>query len=242
MPLDLAERHCKCGLPLDTLGHHRAACGEAGVLQSRAVPLERMWRRVCREAGGRLRPGTLRDLNLGGVLPTDDRRLECVVDDLPLPHGGQVAVDCTLVSPLRRNGSARPRAHREAGAALADALKRKRTRYPELTRPGTRCELVCAGMEVGGRWATEAYDLVCLLAMARARDAPTLLRGSTYHAWARRWTGMLAVAGMRAFADSLLTGSARTTDACGGGTGPTLGELLGEEPHEGATTFSRMRG
>ena len=50
---------------------------------------------------------------------------------------------------------------------------------------------------------------------------------------------MLAVAGMRAFADTLLTGTARSTDACGG-EGPTLGQLLGDEPHEGATEASRL--
>ena len=41
LPLDLDHKHCKCGLPLDTFGDHRAACSTAGVLQTRAVPLER---------------------------------------------------------------------------------------------------------------------------------------------------------------------------------------------------------
>ena len=186
-----------------------------------------------------MRPGLLRELNLGSLLPDDNRRLECVVDDLPLPRGGQVAVDCTLVSPLTRNGTARPRAHRKKGAALADSSKRKKARYPELVRPGSRCALVFAGMEVGGRWAQEAYDFVTTLAAARARDAPPALQGSTYYAWVRRWTSMLAVAGMRAFADTQLTGNARSTDACGG-EAPLLGELLGEEPHEGAAECSRL--
>ena len=210
------------------------------MLQTRAVPLERMWRKVCREAGGRIRSGTLRDLNLGSVLPTDERRVECVVDDLPLPHGDQVAVDCTLVSPLKRSGRARPRAHREDGAALEDSRKRKWDKYPELTHSGARCKLVFAGMEVGGRWAEEACDFLATLAQARAREAPTSLRGSTYQAWVRRWTAMLAVAGMRAFVDTLLQGDARSTDACGGGDIPTLGQLLGDEPHEGAPECSRL--
>ena len=50
---------------------------------------------------------------------------------------------------------------------------------------------------------------------------------------------MLAVAGMRAFADTLLYESAvnawRTE-----GAGPELGQLLGEEPHEGTTEASRL--
>ena len=239
LPLHLQDRWCRCGLPLDAWGHHRAACGTAGVLQTRAVPLERMWRRVCREAGGRLRPGALKELNLGPVLPNDNRRLECVVDDLPLPRGGQVAVDCTLVSALKRSGEARPRAHREEGAALADSRKRKKARYPELVLPGSRCKLVFAGMEVGGRWAQEAYDFVKLLASAKARDTPGVLQGSTYHAWKRRWVTMLSVAGMRAFADSLLHGTASSTDAVDGAQ-PTLSELLGEEPHAGQVEASRL--
>ena len=83
----LGPGRCRCGQTLDNLGDHRAACGNCGVLQTRAVPLERMWRRVCREAGGRLLSGYLRDLNLGGVAPTDDRRLECVVTGLSLHNG-----------------------------------------------------------------------------------------------------------------------------------------------------------
>ena len=152
LPLQLAPRTCKCGLPLDCFGDHRAACAGVGVLQTRAVPLKGMWRRVCREAGGRiLKTGLLRDTNLGGVLPTDNRRLECVADELPLASGVQVAVDCTVVSPLKRNGDPRPRAHYEAGAALADARKRKQSRYPEFCQPGARCKLVLAAMAVGGR-------------------------------------------------------------------------------------------
>ena len=120
-----------------------------------------MWSRVCREAGGRLRPGLLRETNLKGPTPSDDRRLECVVDNLPLPLGGQVAVDCTLVSPLKRNGETRLRAHYEAGAALTDAYRKKKERYPELVIKETRCKLVFAGMEVGGRWAQETYNFVC---------------------------------------------------------------------------------
>ena len=34
-PLPLTARHCLCGLPLDTRGHHRAACARVGVLGAR---------------------------------------------------------------------------------------------------------------------------------------------------------------------------------------------------------------
>ena len=42
LPLQLGPRSCRCGRQTDTLGDHRAACNHAGVLQGRAVPLERM--------------------------------------------------------------------------------------------------------------------------------------------------------------------------------------------------------
>ena len=240
LPLQLAPRTCKCGLPLDQLGDHRAACAGVGVLQTRAVPLEGMWRRVCREAGGRVqRTGLLRDTNLGEVLPTDNRRLECVADELPLGDGRQVAVDCTLVSALKRNGDSRPRAHREEGAAMADARKRKEARYPELCRPGTRCKLVVTAMEVGGRWSTEAYDFLTALASGRSQDAPRELQGSAYHAWKRRWSAMLSVTAMKAFADTLLRDSAHGTEV-GGGEAPTLGQLLGEEAHLEGPGVSRL--
>ena len=56
-------------------------------------PLETAAARICREAGGRVRTNVfLRDLNLGvgGVL--DNKRLEVVVDGLPLFNGAQLAV------------------------------------------------------------------------------------------------------------------------------------------------------
>ena len=61
--------------------------------------------RICREAGGRLRTNVfLRELDLGvgGVL--DNKRLEIVIDGLPLFNGAKLAVDTTLVSPIRRDG------------------------------------------------------------------------------------------------------------------------------------------
>ena len=69
---------------------------------------------------------------MGPLLPTDDRRVECVVTGLPLYNGAQIAVDTTLVSPLTRKGEPLPRALKEPGAAMADARKRKEKRYPEL--------------------------------------------------------------------------------------------------------------
>ena len=48
LPLPLSARTCRCGRPLDVLGHHRAACGTAGVLGRRGWVLENVAARVCR--------------------------------------------------------------------------------------------------------------------------------------------------------------------------------------------------
>ena len=238
LPLQLSPRTCRCGQPLDLFGDHRAACSNCGRLQTRAVPLEKAWRRVCREAGGQLqRTGYLRDTNLGDVLPTDDRRLECVVNGLP-PLGEQLAVDTTLVSPLTRKGEPRPKADTRNGVALAEARKDKERRYPELLR-GTRCRLVVTAMEVGGRWSEEAYHFLDTLALAKARDTPKALKGSVYQACKRRWTALVSVAGMRSFADSLLLEDGQTSELHEGAC-PTLGQLLGNEPHEGEASNSRL--
>ena len=111
-PLDLDESTCKCGRHLDKLGDHRAACSTAGVLQTRAVPLERAWARVGREAGGRVRTNCyLKNLNAEEPRVRDDRRLEVVISGLPVYNGAQVVVNATLVSPLTRNSTVRSRAH-----------------------------------------------------------------------------------------------------------------------------------
>ena len=118
---------------MDSRGDHRAACPTVGKLAQRAKPLEQAWARVCREAGARvLENCLLRDLNLEGVAGTDGRRLEVVANNLPLWNGAQLGVDCTLVSPLRRDGTAYPRAAATDGVRLEAARQRKENKYPEL--------------------------------------------------------------------------------------------------------------
>ena len=85
-----------------------------------------------------------------------------------------MAVDATPVSPLTRKGAARPKADKEDGAALAEARKKKATTYPELLT-SSRCRLLTAGMEVGGRWDDAAYDFLVELAKAKAQEATALL-------------------------------------------------------------------
>ena len=112
LPLPLSHRTCRCGRQLDVFGHHRAACSEAGVLGKRGFPLECAAAQVCREASARVATNVfVRDMDLATFNALDGRRLEIVADGLTLWRGAQLAVDNTMVSPLRRDGSPKPRAH-----------------------------------------------------------------------------------------------------------------------------------
>ena len=115
----------------------------------------------------------------------------------------QVAVDVTLVSPLRRDGSSRSRADHEPGLALRTAAERKhRVTYPEFQR-ARRCRLTVLALEVGGRWGEETEAFLHRIAQGRALASPAAQRTAVAAAYRRRWGQMLAVAAQGAFAASL---------------------------------------
>ena len=108
----------------------------------------------------------------------------------------------------------------------ADARRRKECRYPEL-RDSARCQFVVTAMEVGGRFSADARDFLDALARGRSSGAPRALRESACKAWLRRWTSFVAVAGVIAFAASLLREPNDFRDL----DGPEMGLLLGNEAH-----------
>ena len=174
--MPLSSRNCRCGRLLDVFGHHRASCALAWVLGRRGF-VENITTRICREAGGRVSTNVLvRDLDLP-VPVNDTRRLEVVVDGLPLFGGAQLAVDSTLVSALHCDGSARRGAGDRDGVALLAARRRKERTYSELVRPGHRARLVVIAGEVARRWSEEAVSFLRHLAKARSRCEPAILQG-----------------------------------------------------------------
>ena len=151
-----------------------------------------------RSTGGHRRPP-------GNWRPTfDGRRLEIVADGLSLWQGAQLTIDTTMVSPLRRDGTARPRAANHNGAAPDVARRRKEATYPELSGEGGRARLVVLAAEVGARWNTEMAQFLTALAKARAQEVPLLLQGRAEAAWVRRWSAILACTAARALSVSLL--------------------------------------
>ena len=107
----------------------------------------------------------------------DNRRLEVVVDGLPLFNGAQLAVDTTFVSPIRRDGVPRPRAHEVNGIAL------KHARRDHIPRTRRRARLVVLAGEVGGRFSTETAQFLSDLAWAKTQGVSDLLRGRARSAW-----------------------------------------------------------
>ena len=80
------------------------------------------------------------------------------------------------MSPLRGDGSPHRGAAERDGVVLVAARRRKERTYPELMAPRSRARLVVLAMEVGGRWSPEALTFIRLLARAKARHEPNLIR------------------------------------------------------------------
>ena len=99
--------------------------------------------------------------------------------------------------------SAQSREQARCRLGLTPGQAKRRQTYPELVR-ARRCRLVVAGVEVGGRFSTEAATWLRLLARHRASAAPAAMQSAARSAWVARWSGLLAVAAHSAFAASLL--------------------------------------
>ena len=149
--------------------------------------------------------------------------MEIVAYDLPLYGGMPLCCDATLVSPLTREGAPHHNSHHEPGAALRNAERKKRRTYWEVV-DGRHARLLVLGCELGGRWSTEAVTILRLLAAARARSAPSLLRGQLAGTLHARWSAMVAVAAMDATA-ATLTGSGAGGLHFAAGPLPAWGEL-----------------
>ena len=183
-PLPLSAHNCRCGRPLDVLGHHRAACARAGVLGQMGFAVESVVARICREGGGRVRTNIMvRDLDMELPHGEDARRLEVVVDGLPLFGGRQLAVDTTLVGVLHANGQPMRRTPDEDWVRLLAARRRKERTYPELVGRRGRATLVVLAGEIGGRWSEETRSFLSQLAKARARSEIPLMRKRMEQAW-----------------------------------------------------------
>ena len=113
----------------------------------------------------------VKDLDLLQLGVADGRRLEVVADGLPLFGSAQLAIDATLVTTLRADGTARRKTAQVDGVALGEGRRRKERVYPELLRHHSKARLVVQAFEVGGPVVARdeqflfpslpGFDLVC---------------------------------------------------------------------------------
>ena len=131
-PLSLSSSICRSGRSLDSRGHHGATCSVAWVLGRRGFVLESATARVCREADGRVTANVrVQEMDLPSLRQVDNDRPEVVVDGFH-DRRAQLAIDTTMVSPIRRDGTARRQCATTNGVALVQAKRRKERTYPEL--------------------------------------------------------------------------------------------------------------
>jgi hypothetical protein len=100
---------------------------------------------------------------------------------------------------------------------------------------------VVLALEVGGRFSEEAATFLRLLARARARATPALLRKQAARAFLSRWTTLLACSAQQAFAASLLEeplGNVANVD----GNLPDLSDVLAEDRWSQPPAQSRLPG
>ena len=202
-------------------GDRAAACARSGRLKRRSRPLERTWARVLREATARVKENVyLRTAGIPGIGPTDGRCVEIVASGLPIDQGVPLAVDATLVSPLRGDGRPQPGAASRPGASLRRAEQAKRRAYPELVN-SSLLRLTTVAVELGGRMNLAARRLLRAAAAARARAEPLPLRPAAARRWLGRWQAMLAVAAQRALAASITDDGSALLDGYDGAPPPS---------------------
>ena len=230
LPLLLLSSRCDgCKRRLDRFGDHWCACMRSGRVQRRAKPVEVTWARVLREAG-REAGATVHCQHLlrHTTLPVDgedNRRMDVVVNGLPLYHGRPLFCDATVRSPLKGDGEPHSKAATENGAVLRRAKTDKEDKYRDLAL-SPLAELRVLACEVGGRWDEEAVNLVRDLAKVKAANTHPLLRRSVELAWVDRWWAMLGVAVQDAVAASLLVEDGKQVQETPATWVPELNELL----------------
>ena len=138
-------------------------------LARRGFAVESAVARICREGGGRVATNRMiRDLDLAipsAGIPGASKSLWMAFS---LFGGAQLAVDATMVSPVRADGLPREGAAARDGGSHHSRQRKERT-YLELSGHQHRCRLVVLATEVGGRWSLETRDFLRALAVDRAR-------------------------------------------------------------------------
>ena len=140
---------------------------------------------------------------------------------LPVFHGAQLAIDATLVSPLRADGEPHRRSPRMVLPFLSPVGAR--SAHAQSSGGRGRARLVVIAAEMGGRSSEETQTL---LRLGRSEDS--LHPAASVRArqsWLFRWSSLLSCAAARAFASSLLG----LYDNLGAvGDAPSISDVIGD--------------
>ena len=112
---------------------------------------------------------------MGLPIAGDGRRLEVVTDGLPLFHGAQLALDATMVSASRCDGTPHRRAAEKDRTVLRAARRQKERTCPELTGRFGRARLVVL------------TTFFCSLQRPKFAEFPQPLKTSAKQSWLWRW-------------------------------------------------------
>ena len=180
-------------IPLDDFGDHLNSCTRTGRPQRRALPFERAWIQVFREAGLNVQPKPLvRNLGLIPAPPASDgRQLDFVATGSDLCGGLPLGCDPTLRSVLDCKGV--PHEY----DAFEQARKDKNEAYRDVRESG-RISLVVLAALTGGRFSDESAQVLRSLVRQKCAAAPPLMRGSLRQAFSQRWWQILSCAVQRA--------------------------------------------
>ena len=130
---DVYGAHCPCPRQVAGMAVHSTQVATTEFWGEGDSPLKSAAARVCKEARWRVTTNVrVQDLDLPPRAGADNRWLEVVADGLPSFHGAQFAIDITISSPVRMDGSPRRQCATTDGAAVAEARVRKERTYPEL--------------------------------------------------------------------------------------------------------------
>ena len=129
--------------------------------------------RICREGARVTTNMFVRDMDLRTFDRFDGRRLEVVADGLPLFGGAQLAIDATLVSAIKRDGTARAGPGTGQHSVLQGNARSERTRSCQGKMEDVSWLFWLAKWQDGG-----LPRLASSLSRAKARNAPEVLRKS----------------------------------------------------------------
>ena len=138
-----------------------------------------LWRVRQLECAGRrwkkFQPTSSSDMALDTV-QANGRRVEVVVDGLPLFRGAQLAIDTTLVSPLQGDGQPHKVCADVDGAASTRPGDTRSVPTPSCANATVSSWLLKLGADGRG-------DFLKKLAMAKARGVPRVLQVRARQAW-----------------------------------------------------------